>query len=92
MQMLVLSTTIDAEGGISLPALPKGNGSKVEIEKLVIRNGTIVINDPARQRSTEINGIAFDGNADSLSGPVKGQGRFTRFSSKKLISKFFFLK
>src|SRR5947209_3816988 len=44
-----LATNADSTGAITLPALPAGKAKKVQLNSLVIRDGTIVFNDPGRQ-------------------------------------------
>jgi hypothetical protein len=73
-----LSTNVDETGVIALPALPTAQGKKVQLDKIVVRNGTILFNDPARQPTPAISNLSFTGSADSLFGPLKGQGEFKR--------------
>jgi uncharacterized protein involved in outer membrane biogenesis len=73
-----LTTNADPSGVATLPALPRGKAEKVQLNRLVIRDGTIVLNDPGRQTTKAISDISFSGSADSLLGPLKGQGEFRR--------------
>jgi hypothetical protein len=79
-----ISTSRDSTGAIMLPAMPTAQGKKVQFDKLVIRNGTIIFNDPARQPTAAISNLSFTGSADSLFGPLKGQGEFKR--DEQLVS------
>ncbi|MBV8850725.1 MAG: AsmA family protein [Methylobacteriaceae bacterium] len=72
-----LSASVDAQGALTLPNL-SAKTEKVQLERLIIRDGTLVLNDGGPQPTSIASGLSFTGSADSLSGPVKGQGEFKR--------------
>jgi hypothetical protein len=73
-----LSTSVDPTGAIALPAIPAAQGKRVQLDRVVIRAGTIVTSEPAGEPTTMISDLSFAGSADSLFGPLKGQGQFKR--------------
>jgi hypothetical protein len=73
-----LSTGVDAMGAISLPAMSAFKTGKVQLDKIIIRDGTIALDRSGGQSTTAISELYFEGSADALSGPVKGQGQFRR--------------
>jgi uncharacterized protein involved in outer membrane biogenesis len=74
-----LSTSVDANGAITLPGM-SAKTEKVQLDRLIIRNATLVLNDARQQPTSVVSDLSFTGSADSLSGPVKGQGEFKRDS------------
>jgi len=73
-----LTANVDATGGIALPVVAAGRADKIQLDKLLVRNGTIALNDTNGHERNAIAAISFSGSADTLLGPVKGQGEFTR--------------
>src|SRR5947209_3614885 len=45
-----LATNADSTGAITLPALPPGKAEKVQLNSLVVRHGTLVLDEPAAPR------------------------------------------
>ena len=67
-----LELTIGPDGAIALPETSADN--RVQLERIALRDGTLVVSDPARGTRLEIAAIDLDAQADSLTGPFKGTG------------------
>ena len=74
----ILSVEADSSGAITPPALGMDKLQKIQLNNLVIHNGTVAFNDPARQSRQALTDLSFTGSADSLFGPFKGHGEFKR--------------
>jgi hypothetical protein len=72
-----VSAGVDASGAITLPAMSAKTGN-VQLDRLNVRNGTLVLNHAGQQPTSLLSELSFTGSADTLSGPLKGQGEFKR--------------
>ncbi len=73
-----LSAKVTKGSAVALPEIPAARGEKVQLSRLIIRKGSIAVADPSGSPHTQLSGLSFDGSADTLFGPFKGQGEFTR--------------
>ena len=70
----ILRLTLGADGSFSVPALPRPARTDVAFDHLMIRQGHLSLEDPARNRVIVLDGIDLDAQGDSLTGPFKATG------------------
>jgi hypothetical protein len=63
----------DADGTLSVPQ-PEAFSEQARFERIIIEDGKIEINDPAQSRSLILDHLDLNAEANSLSGPFKGDG------------------
>jgi hypothetical protein len=62
---------------VRLPAPPRAlSGQQMQFERISVEDGTIAIDDPTTGRSFTFKQIALAAEADALTGPFTGDGRF----------------
>ena len=75
----MLRVPIAEDGAIGLvvgrPSIP--TGARVVLEKVLVSDGTITIDNAATGRKTELTNVAATLSADSLGGPFNGSGTLT---------------
>src|SRR5947209_67411 len=69
----VVTLTRAADGALKLPALRGGEADAVGFERLSVRDGRLVVQNPVGQRTFD--SVVLDAEAPSLSGPSRVTGK-----------------
>lgn len=74
----VLHVVLDKEGRLILPRLSHGIGRETRIDRLVLADATLLVDDQVSGQTLALGGLQLQAEAASLDGPFKGAGQAMR--------------